>query len=283
MIMKFCVIGAGTMGSGIAQTIITSGFETIICDTDAALAERGRAAIGKALSKLVQKGKLEQHQAEEAFKRLDIGQGPDCVSGCDFVIEAVVENMDIKKSIFAQLGSICQQHAILATNTSSLSITEIASSAPCPERVVGMHFFNPVHAMKLVEVICGSRTSEETLKKTFDVAVRIGKEPILVNEAPGFIVNRILIPMINEAIGVLAEGVASAEDIDKAMALGANHPIGPLALADLIGLDVVLAIMRVLMQETGDGKYRPHTLLIKKVRLGMLGRKSGEGFYRYDN
>lgn len=279
--MNFCVIGAGTMGSGIAQALIMNGFNTIIYDADITYSQQGKTNINIALHKLVQKEKLEQNKANEALKMLTIGQDISCASGCDFVIEAVIEDAAVKKKIFTELGSLCRSNTILASNTSSISITEIASFTNIPERVIGMHFFNPVHAMVLVEVIRGAKTSHDTVERTFRVAREIGKEPVLVNEAPGFVVNRLLIPMLNEAVGVFAEGVAKADDIDRAMMLGANHPIGPLALADLIGLDVVLAIMRDLMKETGDSKYRPHPLLKKMVRSGMLGRKSGEGFFKY--
>jgi 3-hydroxyacyl-CoA dehydrogenase len=280
--MKFCVVGAGTMGSGIAQMLVTNGFETVICDLDTTFVERSKANISKALYKLVQKDKLEKDKADEALQRLVIGQSLAYASECNFIIEAVVENVDVKKRVFSELSKICLQEAILATNASSISITEIASSTIRPDKVVGMHFFNPVHAMKLVEVIRGAQTSQDTFESTFRIVKEFGKEPIEVNEAPGFVVNRILIPMLNEAISVYAEGVASAVDIDKAMVLGANHPLGPLSLADLIGLDTVLAIMRVLVSETGDSKYRPHPLLIKMVRSGKLGRKTGEGFFKYD-
>ncbi|KEI08724.1 3-hydroxybutyryl-CoA dehydrogenase, partial [Clostridium sp. K25] len=198
---------------------------------------------------------------------------------CDLVVEAAIENMEIKKQIFSELDNICKEETILASNTSSLSITEVASATNRPEKVIGMHFFNPAPVMKLVEVIRGMATSKETFDTIKEISEAIGKEPVEVAEAPGFVVNRILIPMINEAVGILAEGIASAEDIDTAMKLGANHPMGPLALGDLIGLDVCLAIMDVLYKETGDSKYRAHTLLRKYVRAGYLGRKSGRGFH----
>jgi 3-hydroxybutyryl-CoA dehydrogenase len=279
--MKIFIIGAGTMGSGIAQSLISSGFDTTLWDIDPKISENSKPNINKALNKMVQKGKLEQEKANEAMQKLSIGKNIADASKCGLVIEAAIEDINIKKSIFADLDSICPQSTIFATNTSSISITEMASSTNRADKVVGMHFFNPVHAMKLVEVIRGAQTSQDTFDKVYQLAKDLGKDPVEVNEAPGFLVNRILIPMINEAIGVLAERVANAKDIDKAMMLGANHPIGPLALADLIGLDVVLAIMSVLMEETGDSKYRPHPSLRKMVRSGKLGRKTGEGFYKY--
>lgn len=199
----------------------------------------------------------------------------------DLVIEAAVEEMHLKKEVFTELDKICGENTIFATNTSSLSITEIAACTSRPDRFIGMHFFNPAPVMKLIEVIKGQKTSDEVCNKIFDIATAMGKVPVMVNEAPGFVVNRILIPMVNEGIGILADGVASAEDIDNAMKLGANHPMGPLALGDLIGLDVCLAIMEVLYNEYGDDKYRPHPLLRKMVRAGLLGRKTGEGFYKY--
>ena len=205
------------------------------------------------------------------------------LADCDFIIEAASEDMEIKKDIFRQLDRICRPEVILSSNTSSLSITEIASVTDRPERVAGMHFFNPAPVMKLVEVVPGYNTSDETIEVVKKVATNLQKTPIVVNESPGFVVNRMLVPMINECVGVLAENIASAEDIDRAMQLGANHPMGPLALADLIGLDVCLSIMEVLHKELGEDKYRPHPLLRKMVRAGKLGQKTGEGFYKYNN
>lgn len=280
--MKVFVIGAGTMGSGIAQSLISNGFYTILWDIDPALGELSKSRIDKSLNKMVQKGRLEKERAEKSLQLLNIGQNINQASQCDLVIEAAIEDIDVKRKIFSELDTLCPQSTILATNTSSISITEIASFTKRADKVIGMHFFNPVHAMKLIEVIRGIHTSQDTFEKIYQISKDLGKDPVEVNEAPGFLVNRILIPMINESIGVLAEGVASVEDIDKAMMLGANHPLGPLSLADLIGLDVVLAIMEVLMAETGDTKYRPHPSLKKMVRSGKLGRKTGEGFYKYE-
>ncbi len=279
--MKVMVLGAGTMGSGIAQAFAQSGYEVIVRDIEQAFVDKGLATITKSLDRLVSKGGLTEGERSAALARItgttDVGLAADV----DLVVEAAVENMAIKKKVFAELDGVCKPAAILATNTSSLSITEIAAATKRPDKVIGMHFFNPVPMMKLVEVIKGLATSDETRKIIVDLCGTLGKTAVEVNEAPGFVVNRILIPMINEAIGILADGVASAEDIDNAMKLGANHPIGPLALADLIGNDVNLAIMEVLYTEFGDSKYRPHPLLRKMVRAGLLGRKSGRGFFDY--
>ena len=273
------IIGAGTMGSGIAQAFAQcEGFEVWLCDITAELALRGKGRIENQLMKRVQKGKMDAAAAEAILNRIATGTKDIC-SDCDLIVEAAFESMDVKKQTFEELQAIAKPTCIFASNTSSLSITEIGAKLDRP--LVGMHFFNPAPVMKLVEVIAGINTPRELVDQVKAIAVSLGKTPVEVNEAAGFVVNRILIPMINEAVGVYAEGVASAEDIDTAMKLGANHPIGPLALGDMIGLDVVLAIMEVLQSETGDPKYRPHPLLRKMVRGGLLGVKSGQGFFTY--
>ena len=278
---KVCVLGAGTMGAGIAQAFAAKGFEVVLRDIKDEFVERGLKGIDKNLSRSVTKGKLTEEAKTEILTRItgtvDLNQAADC----DLVVEAAVENMKIKQEIFKELDGICKPETILASNTSSLSITEVAAATNRPDKVIGMHFFNPAPIMKLVEIIKGMATSQETFDAIKALSVEIGKDPVEVAEAPGFVVNRILIPMINEAVGIFAEGIASAEDIDTAMKLGANHPMGPLALGDLIGLDVCLAIMDVLYKETGDTKYRAHSLLRKYVRAGWLGRKSGRGFFDY--
>lgn len=279
--MKVCVLGAGTMGAGIAQAFAAKGYEVILRDIKDEFVDRGLAGIQKNLDRLVSKEKITEEVKEEILSRLTGTTDMSMAADCGLVIEAAVENMQIKKQIFAELDQVCGEDTILATNTSSLSITEVASATKRPDKVIGMHFFNPAPVMKLVEVIKGMATSEETFATVKEIAEKIGKEPVEVAEAPGFVVNRILIPMINEAFGILAEGIASPEDIDKAMMLGANHPMGPLALGDLVGLDVCLAIMDVLYNETGDTKYRAHSLMRKYVRAGWLGRKTKKGVYEY--
>ncbi|WP_446899101.1 3-hydroxybutyryl-CoA dehydrogenase [Clostridium sp. LBM24168] len=278
---KICVLGAGTMGSGIAQAFAAKGCEVIIRDIKDEFVERGISGIKKGFDKRVSKGKISQADADAVLARISGTVDLNKAADCDVVVEAAVENMNIKRQIFGELDKVCKPETILTSNTSSLSITEIASATGRQDRVIGMHFFNPAPVMKLVEVIRGMATSQETFDTIKELAVSIGKDPVEVAEAPGFVVNRILIPMINEAIGIYAEGIASAEDIDKAMKLGANHPMGPLALGDLIGLDICLAIMDVLYRETGDSKYRAHPLLRKYVRAGWLGRKTKKGIFDY--
>ena len=279
--MKVAVVGTGTMGNGIAQAFAVAGYDVILKGRSDASIGRAHASIEKSLGKMVDKGRMEAAARDAALARIVDTKAYEELAEADLVIEVVAEDMAIKEEIFKILDKVCKPEAILATNTSSLSITQVASYTSRPQNVIGMHFFNPVPMMKLVEVIKGQLTSQEVHDKVIAIAKEVGKTPVSVNEAPGFVVNRILIPLVNEGIGILADGVASKEDIDEAMKLGANHPMGPLALADLIGLDVCLAIMEVLYNEFGDSKYRPHPLLRKMVRANLLGRKTGVGFYDY--
>ena len=279
--MKVGVIGMGTMGGGIAQQFSASGFDVVIKGRTQASLDKGKAGMEKRLARSVEKGRLSEEDYAAQLARVHYVKDMKDLAGCDLIVECIREDIPSKQELFSELNELDLKDTIIATNTSSLSITELAMQYKYPEKVIGMHFFNPVPVMKLVEVIQGVTTAEEVKQKIVEISKQLGKTPVEVQEAPGFVVNRILIPMVNEAVGIYAEGIASAEDIDTAMKLGANHPMGPLELGDLIGLDVCLSVMDVLYDEFGDSKYRAHTLLRKMVRGNKLGRKTKQGFYKY--
>lgn len=279
--MEIGVLGSGTMGNGIAQVMADAGHKVILCDVNTEALVRAEQTMHTNLERVYNKQGKDLSDIDKVFERITFTTELPLLKDSDVVIEAIIENMDIKKKVFAELGALLNEKTIIASNTSGLSITELATTAGRPAKVIGMHFFNPVPVMKLVEIARGADTSDETYDIVTSLVESIGKESISILDAPLFVVNRILVPLINESIFVLSEGIASAEDIDKGMMLGANHPIGPLALADLIGLDTMLFVAETLLEETGDSKYRVPPLLRKKVRAGHLGRKSGRGFYEY--
>lgn len=280
--MKIGILGSSTMGRGLIQHIANCGFEVVFRSRKQESVDRALAYVEGQYDFMISRGWLEADKKEQNLARIKGSTDINIVADADFIIEAATEDMETKKDLFAELDKLCRPDVILATNTSSLSITEIASATAKPEKVIGMHFFNPAPVMKLVEIIPGYNTSAETISTAKKLAEDLQKTPVEIKESPGFVVNRMLIPMVNECVAVLAEHIASAEDIDKAMQLGANHPMGPLALADLVGLDICLRVMETLHEELGEDKYRPHPLLKKMVRAGKLGQKTGEGFYKYN-
>ena len=280
-IERIGVVGAGTMGSGIAEVAAVAGFAVRLCDSEAEQIDKSRKVIRSSLEKAARRGRLSQSELDPILARIVFGSNITAMADCDFVVEAIVENADAKCLLLAELGRIVRPEIILASNTSSISITKLGDASGWPDRFIGMHFFNPVPIMPLVEVVRGRATAEATVVATEELARRMGKTPVRANDAPGFVANRVLMPMINEAICALADGVADAASIDRIMVLGCNHPMGPLALADLIGLDVCLFILEVLERDTGDPKFKPCPLLREMVANGQLGRKSKRGFFEY--
>jgi 3-hydroxybutyryl-CoA dehydrogenase len=280
-IQKVGVIGAGTMGNGIAHVFARSGYHVTLCDVEHKFLDRALATIGKNLDRELAKGKISEAQKSETLQRIITTIDRSTLASCDFIVEAASEKFEIKSELFREMDRLCRPEVILASNTSSISITKLAAATSRPEKVIGMHFFNPVPVMKLVEIVRGLATSQDTFQTVHELAVKLEKTPVEVNDAPGFVSNRVLMPLLNEAMYAVMEGVATPEAVDEVFKLGMAHPMGPLALADFIGLDICLDIMRVLLAGLGDPKYRPCPLLIKMVDAGRLGKKSGQGFYKY--